>query len=115
MKTRSSLSSGNAGTKVPRKKDEVEQEIKVWEVNACDWMAAATVEEATAKHKKLGMDCDDDPIEPHPLTEEDMQRLIFQDEDDTTRAVTRRSFREQLDKMIAEGEKFPCFFASTEF
>jgi hypothetical protein len=93
----------------------MEQEIKVWKVNDCDWMAAATAEEATAGHKELGMDCDDDPAEPSALTEEDMQRLVFQDEDNTTGEVTRRSFREQLDKMIAEGEKFPCFFASTEF
>jgi hypothetical protein len=51
---------------------------------------------------------------PHELTEEEMDTLQFSDEPGAP-AAAKRSFREQLDKLIAEGQTFPCFFASTEY
>jgi hypothetical protein len=93
----------------------MEQEIKVWAVNDCDWMAAPTAEDAVKEHKNLSMDCED-YAKPLELTEEEMQRLTFQDdEEDGKGEPIRRSFRAQLNKMIAEGEVFPCFFASSAF
>ena len=44
------------------------------------------------------------------LAAEQMNRLTFCDDDGT-----KRTFQEQLDKLITDGKKFPCFFASTEF
>jgi hypothetical protein len=51
-----------------------------------------------------------------------MQTLKYTDEDDAgfgSPDYAPRTFKqgrqEQLDKEIAEGRKFPCFFASTEY
>jgi hypothetical protein len=42
-----------------------------------------------------------------------MDRLKYHDID--TKPETVRSFAEQLQKLIAEGTRFPLFFASTEY
>jgi hypothetical protein len=89
--------------------------IKVFCMNDCDWMAGATLEECKAEYiNNYGGDAWDDADgdqfeDAHELSPEAMQRLKFTDEDGT-----RRSFQEQLDKMIAEDNEFPQFFASTE-
>jgi hypothetical protein len=87
--------------------------IKVFQINEDDWMAGGTLEECKAEHIK---NYDGDAFEPadfedaHELCEETMNRLKFTDEDGG-----QCTFREQLDKMIAEGATFPTFFASTNY
>jgi hypothetical protein len=44
----------------------------------------------------------------------DSMRFTVTDEDDEPTGATC-SFRERLNRMIADGVKFPCFFASTEY
>lgn len=48
--------------------------------------------------------------EPEVVTDADMDRLKFTDDDGT-----KRTFREELGRRVAAGDKFPCFFASTEY
>lgn len=89
-------------------------EIKIFAMNECDWMAAATLEEAIEEYKaNFGGDFDEnDP--PYELTAEQMDELMFRETDEDDAPLATKSFRIKLDEMIAEAETFPCFFASTE-
>lgn len=87
--------------------------VKVFEMNDCDWVAAATLESAVAHYLKEhagGRSAEDAMDNPHELTEEEMESLIFSDED-----RGRSSYKSRLDYLIAERVKFPCLFASTEY
>ena len=86
--------------------------MKVFAMNDCDWWAAETLEAAKAAYlKETGLEEADDPFDdPHELTPEEMDRLRFHSKDWAV-----RSFQEQLDWMIASGQDFPAFFASTEY
>jgi hypothetical protein len=89
--------------------------MKIFSMNDCDWMAAETLEEAKAAYiatvwagtREPEHDAFDDPGEILP---EHYDKLMFTDFDENTKCT----FREQLNKMIARGDKFPAFFASTE-
>jgi hypothetical protein len=49
------------------------------------------------------------------LTEQELDELMYVDEDENEQSTkVKRSFRDQLALMIANGDHFPCFFASTE-
>lgn len=87
--------------------------IKVFAMNDCDWMAGETVEDCLREYKaNYSGDYDgDDPLEPEELDDEEMNTLRF-----TNDEIDKKwSFREQLNWMIERGEKFPTFFASTEY
>lgn len=88
--------------------------MKIFKLNDCDWFAAGTLEEAILCAKT---ECgyDDDSIEdPHELTDEEMDRLQYRFTDDYDRPLASMSFRAALAKRIADGERFPYMFASTE-
>jgi hypothetical protein len=87
-------------------------------MNDCDWVAAESPESAIAYYLDMISEKDtpenraeylEEPIVP--LDAADMNKLRFNDTDENK----VRSFREQLDLEIARGQKFPCFFASTEY
>lgn len=84
-------------------------------MNDCDWMAGESAEECLLEYKAnfTGNYDGDEPLAPLELTEEEMKTLRFQD-NDLFPAVSR-SFGKQLQNMIKNGEKFPTFFASTEY
>jgi hypothetical protein len=89
--------------------------IKVLSMNDYDWMAGETLEACKVEYiEHYGGDVWEDENEDQfegarELTTADMQHYKFADDDGEV-----RTFQEQLDKMIAEGDKFPQFFASTE-
>jgi hypothetical protein len=86
--------------------------MKVFSMNDCDWMVGETLEACKAEYiKNYGGDAwgDDQFADARELTPADMQHYKFTDEDGEV-----RTFQQQLDKMIAEGDEFPQFFASTE-
>lgn len=86
--------------------------IKVFRMNDCDWMAAASLDEAVKSYRTFtGHECEDAGCcdNPREVTDAEMGKLLFSDEDGT-----RRTFREQLDREVSAGSKFPAFFASTE-
>lgn len=87
--------------------------IKVFKMNHCDWMAAESLKQAKVAYlQDFSGDLPGDEAldNPRVLTHAEMLRLQFHDEDGT-----ERSFGAQLDLMIARGESFPNFFASTEY
>jgi hypothetical protein len=86
-------------------------DIKVFQINDCDWVAAQSMDEAKSFYLTQ-MNPDEDFSDSCELTPEDMDRVRFHDEDKPDEVV---SFRQQLDAMIAAGEIFPQFFASTEY
>lgn len=98
-------------------------EIEIFKVNDCEWYAATTadgaikaaaelVSEPSVEEYRRNYDAFDVPVRLEP---EDMQKLKFMDEREDGANGPVRTFREQLDRMIAAGDTFPCFFASTEF
>jgi hypothetical protein len=87
--------------------------MRVFAMNDCDWVAAETLEDAIKTYAQMigtGFDPEDDLSDPHALTDEQMDKLMFTDEDEK-----KRTFREQLNRMIEAGEELPGFFATTEF
>ncbi len=90
--------------------------MKVFQMNDCDWMAAATPEEAKAAYSLFNhLDIpEEEMLEfPRELTDEEMDRLRYVDTE--VQPESHRTFREQLQHMIETGETFPTFFASTEY
>ena len=87
--------------------------IQVFMVDDYMWYAAESSEQAIeAAMSDAGCDREDLDEEIYPISEEGMNRLIFVEDDEKE---TKKTFRQKLDEMIAEGDKFPCIFASTEY
>ncbi len=84
--------------------------IKLWETDYPEWYAAATKEDALTIIREFGGYDDEEMKEiAEELTEvsdNSMGILRFTEEDGTV-----RTFREELNRLIAAGEKFPCGFA----
>lgn len=89
--------------------------IKIFAMNDCDWMAAETSEDAVREYKENFSGGDFDDSGPVELSDAEMDRLVFREDEEDGSTVEDISFREKLNRMIAAGETFPCFFASTEF
>lgn len=89
--------------------------MKIFRLNEYDWYAAETLEEAIAGYKELTGVGDDGVDDPWELDDEELDRLKFHFTDDNEQSTgVVMSFRDALAKRIADGEKFPYFFASTE-
>ena len=95
--------------------------IRIFEINDCDWwagdctpeeiLAAYLAETGCTREEAMG-DMDSLPTE---LSDEALDRLKFVVCDDVGRLDPPRTFRTQLAMMIADGTKFPCSFATTEY
>ncbi|HZR33806.1 MAG TPA: hypothetical protein VFA75_00420 [Nevskia sp.] len=90
--------------------------IKVFSMNDHEWTAGAcTPEEMLAWYMdQTGVSREEATGEedgiPEELSPEAMQELTFVCDDGS-----RHSFVEELRLMVERGDKFPCFFASTEY
>lgn len=87
--------------------------IKIFQMNDCDWMAGETLGGCIAEYA-LNYDghIDREEFEPCEVPDAKLDRLSFDyDGEDSV----DRTFRQQLQFMIERGDKFPTFFASTEF
>ncbi len=100
--------------------------IKVYAMNDCDWYAAASLEDAKkcmaenfnfkTTPKGIAEMCEECGVtDPEELDDEDMSSRMFSVEQDDSNGHETTSFRGRLDQMIAAGDEFPCFFASTEY
>lgn len=89
----------------------MKKEIKVFALNDCDWYAATSLKEAIRAWKEETGMTDEELDSPTEVTEQDMDRLKFIDEDTNE----KRTFREELKRRIDAKAKFPQFFATTEF
>lgn len=90
--------------------------IKVFRLNMCDWWAGVDLEYTIKKAvEETGTPRDDLVDEDYlqTLTFEDLERLTFIDMEEDP--PVKRSFKEQLDMMVLDGEVFPTMFASTEY
>lgn len=87
--------------------------MRVFKLNECDWYMAETLEQAIASYMlETGLPRDEAADEPRELTAEEMQRLVFVDDDNHVNEV-RRSFAEELGRRLATDPR-PQLFASTE-
>jgi predicted translin family RNA/ssDNA-binding protein len=86
--------------------------IKVFQLDEGDWYAAETGEEAI----KLAMELTGESRKYYydsyqgEVSSGQMQKLIFHEEDGT-----KKTFAEKLEEMVKSVEKFPCFFATSEY
>lgn len=83
-------------------------EVKIFRMNDCDWMAGESLEECKRKYHAQYSSADIQAA--REIKESDYDKILFSDGDGKV-----RSFREQLNRMIESGVKFPTFFASTEY
>lgn len=95
-------------------------EIKVFQINDMEWYAGTGTPEQilTSYMKNTGCSHEDatGDIEdlPRELTDDEMDKLKFTYQDDK-KLKNSISFRDQLNKMIADRVEFPCHFACTEW
>lgn len=89
----------------------------IYRMNDCDWYSGRSLKEAiAAATRDYGEEYLDDYLdEPEPLTEEEMHRLQFCDENDPDDPSKRRSFYAELLRSVSSGEIRAETFASTEF
>ena len=93
--------------------------MKIFKLNDCDWYAAEDMESAINQIMHDTGNAREDCVDSsaHELTDEEMDRLKFVDENENEECnpTTTRTFREQLALMVDHADSFPCPFASTEF
>lgn len=101
--------------------DRMEDEMKVFAMNDYDWMAGESLESVTELYLKEynpdNLRADEVLDEPYELTEELLDRFRFHDAytDGADGPESYRTFRQELNRRVAAGETFPCFFASAEY
>ena len=89
--------------------------MKIYRMNDCDWCAGEDLESVKKFYMKYcGLDEDEAFDGLRELTEEEMDRLIFYD-NNCYKDDSHRTFREELQRLIDLNQKFPLFFASTEY
>lgn len=87
--------------------------FQVWQVTEGDWIMARSKEEAVSTFKSF---CEYDPEddEVRPLTEDELDKYQFIDDVDHPEK-DKRSFREELQRRILDGEDEPDYFATSEY
>ncbi len=101
--------------------------IKIFEINDCEWVAAkdqldAAIGYAEAMCDSIEEVLADERIDrkcgcPRELSMKELRALKYHDEDDEGFGKTGykpRSFLQQLKLEIGRGAKFPAYFATTE-
>ncbi len=86
--------------------------IRIFKMDDMEWWAGESLEVCIAEgRRQCGADCyPDNPNEQRELSDEEMRRLTFIDEDDS-----RRTFAEELARRIEAGETFPQPFAAEDW
>lgn len=84
--------------------------IMIFAMNDCDWVAARTVDEAISFYLSLN---GENELGAKELSGTELDEHSYFLEHEGKR--THTTFRDQLRKMVAAGESFPAFFASTEY
>lgn len=98
------------------------ERLRIFQIGECDWIAAISLKEARECHMKYSFGESQSAREEHDecypedecfeLSDEKLDSFRFNDEDQPDEEI---SFRDQLNKLISDGEKFPTFFASSEY
>lgn len=89
--------------------------IKIYQIDENNWVAAESIADAQAHCREyLGFgDGPGDLDDTRALTDQEMDEFLFTGfgDDMLEEPIT---FRQQLTKMIAENEEFPCVFAISD-
>ena len=86
-----------------------------------DYYAAKNLRDAIRSWRDMSSGTIREALEEvHEMSEKEMEHYTFHDDIynadiEEPKPGTFRSFKEQLNKMIEAGEKFPCPFASSEY
>lgn len=82
-----------------------------------DFIAAKNMRDAVREYESIdnGMSRREVLQDIRRLSEAEMERYTFIDDVYNPDESTNRSFKEQLEQMIARGEHFPTMFASSEY
>lgn len=92
------------------------KQVKVFQMNDCDWYVGATAEECV---KKIIQDTESNDIVddgyPIELSDEEMNSIMFTHLNYGDRPDYKITFAERLKEMIEEKADFPCVFATTEY
>lgn len=90
--------------------------IKVWKLNDFDWVLAKTLEEAkqcyanTVSDGVVDKEFEEEFIDsPHEETDLDTKMILDDNEEE------RCSFRVEVERMVKNGDTFPCMFVSSEY
>lgn len=92
--------------------------MKVFNINDNEWVAAETQAEALAEW--MGMmgykpeDLDED-FSISEVSERDLKKLIFYLDIENPDSSTKRTFEEELKRRLNNREKFPQYFATSEY
>lgn len=96
--------------------------VRVWKINDCEWWAGEGDAEAilAAYMNETGCSREDavggDTELPELVTDAELDTLLFTDTDEDENAVGEpRTWRAELERMVAAGVRFPILFASTEY
>lgn len=90
-------------------------EIKIYEIGPT-FYAAKNLRDAVREHISDSGDSIRETLEEVQLvSESDLERLTFVDDVYDSNPENKRSFKAQLEKVISEGTRFPCAFASSEW
>ena len=85
--------------------------MKIVRMDDMEWWIGPSLEACLAAGRaECGADCYPDDGDPYELSEEQLQRLTFVDEDGT-----ERSFADQLAIEVAAGGPFPRMFAAEDY
>jgi uncharacterized protein YabE (DUF348 family) len=89
------------------------KKLTVWKAGECDWVIASSAKEVHELLASVSMELEDDD-EVRPCTDAELDTLMFLD-DPYREDTTKRTFREELNKRLADGLKDGDMFATTEF
>lgn len=90
--------------------------VKIFALNDCEWWAGYDIESVKAAFLSQGYGDEGSFDDPRELTDLDMNQLTWvTDLASFPEGDVPITFRERLAQMVADGEAFPCFFASTEY
>lgn len=87
--------------------------IKIFQTSSTpDWFAATCLQEAIqcVKDTYGASDLEEFVDDAYQVPDADLDKLVYIESEDV-----KRTFREQLNKMLTDGSRFPCLFASTEY
>lgn len=89
--------------------------IKVYRFDS-DFCAAKNLRDAIREYMSCAGGTIREALEiVETLTDEQMEKFVFYDDIEDIEECDKRSFKEQLEIMIAEGEEFPTLFATSEY
>lgn len=90
--------------------------VKIYKFCDVDYIAASTIRSAVREWcSTTGNSYREALEEIEEVPDQDLDLLMFFDDIENGDDSPKRTFREQLAKLIEAGEKFPCFFATSEW